>query len=117
VEDSVQAFIELWRPKPAWRELPREQRQAYLAEVEAGAAALEGTGIELVGWGTIEPEPDPATASGFTWYAIWRATDAAEVQRFRDIVAESGWYGYFEQANVAGELRDPSAVLAEHVDV
>jgi hypothetical protein len=30
-------------------------------------------------------------------------------------VESSGWYTYFEQSNVVGELRPADAVLAEHL--
>ncbi|MGW1365436.1 DUF6616 family protein [Streptomyces chartreusis] len=111
----MQAFLELWRPRPQWLELPVSEREAYLKILGTGMAELAAAGVEVVGWGSTNPNVD--NDSGYNFFAIWRMSSEAEVALFSNIVASSGWYNYFDQVNATGELRAPEEVIAELVQM
>ncbi|WP_103381914.1 DUF6616 family protein [Pseudonocardia dioxanivorans] len=112
----MHTFIELWTPRPAWLALGADQRQAYLDAVAPALDKLVAAGVEIVGWGRIEDEPD-GRGTGHRYVAIWRMPSAAEVALLRKLVADAGWFDYFEQVNAVSELGTPEAVLVDHVAV
>ena len=57
----MHTFIELWKPRPAWLALGADERQAYLDKVGPAIGQLLAAGVEIVGWGRIEDEPDGHT--------------------------------------------------------
>lgn len=113
----MHTFIELWKPRPAWLALGADERQAYLDKVGPAIGQLLAAGVEIVGWGRIDDEPDGHTGTGHRWVAVWRMPSENEVALLRNLVAEAGWYDFFEQVNVVSELGDPEAALRDHVTV
>lgn len=107
-------FIELWRPRPTWLALDEAERSAYMEAVGAGMAELTAAGIEVVGWGKVDAEPD-GRSSGYHYIAVWRMPSPAEVEKFRATVREARWYDYFDQVNVASALGAAEAVIGEHI--
>ena len=105
-------FIELWNATQAWRDLSQEERGAYAEKVGAGMAQLAEAGVEVIGWGFAEDREHP---SGYDAFAVWRMPSGAEVDTFERTVTEAGWYEYFEQVNVAGDVRQPAEVMEQLV--
>jgi hypothetical protein len=65
-----------------------------------------------LGWGRVEPA---AQSASYEWFAVWQAPSREVADVFLAGVESSGWYTYFEQSNVVGELRPADAVIAEHL--
>lgn len=105
----MQVFIELWNAKREWFELSREERAAYMQNVREGLAAMREGGIEVLGWGTVDPETD--RKAGYDFYAVYRMQNRVQVDAFEEAVEGDGWYDYFEQINVSGELEDAHTVI------
>jgi len=107
-------FVELWKPRQAWLDLGRTERQAYMDKVGPAVAELLAAGVEIVGWGALEDEPG-GHGTGYGYVAVWRMPSANEVDMLRTLVTGAGWYDYFEQVNAVSALGPPDAVIAEHI--
>jgi hypothetical protein len=46
---------------------------------------------------------------------VWRAPRREALDRLREVIAREGWYDYFEQVNVTGELSAPEVVIGQHL--
>jgi hypothetical protein len=101
-------YVELWKARPTWFALPREQRAAYASRIAQGCWRFVDSGIELIGWA---PNAAGAHRADYTWLALWKMPSAEHVQRFEESVERSGWHEYFEQVNAWGELSSVEAVL------
>lgn len=109
----MHVVVETWTPRPAFLATSPQTREAFFEGLNAGMAEMAAKGIESLGWGTVEPSKENGTEH--SWFAVWRMPDAATADAFLAAVAASGWYDYFEQTNVRGELRSAGDVIAEHV--
>lgn len=105
----VRVFIELWNARPEWLELSREERAAYMKEVREGLADMREGGIEVLGWGSVDPRA--GHESGYGFYALYRMRNREQVNAFEEAVEKAGWYRYFEQINISGELEDAHVVI------
>lgn len=105
--------VEAWTPKPAFLTAPPTQRADFFAALDAGIAALGSTGVEPLGWGRTDPSGEHG--SEHDWFAVWQVRDAAAADTFLAGVLASGWYDYFEQTNLRGELRPVADVVREHI--
>ena len=105
--------VEAWTPKPAFLSLPRSERAQFFAALAEGVAGLAVAGVEPLGWGTNVATGEHDSTHG--WFGIWQVADTAAANGFLAGVASSGWYDYFQQTNVHGELRPVEAVIAELV--
>lgn len=105
--------VEAWTPRPAFFSALPEQRAAFFATLDAGIAALAATGVEPLGWGRTDPSAEHG--SEHDWFAVWRVRDTAAADTFLASVSASGWYDYFAQTNLRGELRPVAEVVGEHI--
>jgi len=110
----MHVFIELWKAKPAWEALSRDERVAYMEQVGAGVRQLAEAGVEAVTWGLVEE--DTVRRADFDFFAVWRTPDKDATKLLERAVEEAGWYEYMEQVNVSGEMASPQEVIAYQVD-
>ncbi|MFG2884561.1 DUF6616 family protein [Streptomyces sp. NPDC048297] len=105
--------VETWTPKQAFLAADEETRQALFAGIQDAMKQLAAVDVVTLGWG----RTDEAVQNGteYQWFAVWQAPSKALVDGFLDGVDRSGWYTYFEQTNIVGELRSADAVMAEHL--
>ena len=92
-------LIELYTPKPAWIELPAEQRERFLAGIDQGMRQLQGLGIEPLALGPVEA--GIAHTSKHRFMGIWRCADTAARDALLAGIKASGWYGYFAHVNAS----------------
>jgi hypothetical protein len=104
--------IETWTPKPAFFAAGKETRNNLFAGIQEAMKQLAEIGVVTLGWGRAEPA---SHSTSYEWFAVWQAPSKELADAFLDGVEKSGWYTYFEQSNVVGELRSVEAVAAEHV--
>jgi hypothetical protein len=105
--------VETWTPNLRFLQSPSEARAEVLHGVRTGIQQMAAAGIVPLGWGSIEPSHDHP--SGYDWFAVWQLPAAELVEIFLGGVAASGWYEWFDQINIVGELRNPDSVLDEHL--
>jgi hypothetical protein len=112
-ERPMRIYVEQWRPGPAWRELDVERRTTFVKAVGPDLQEVLDRGAELVALGPA----DPATAySGKPQYfAVWRFPDLDLVQLFERRIEGAGWYEYFDQINLGGEIVDLDVLLEQLV--
>jgi hypothetical protein len=103
-------FIELFTSKAEWLELTPEQRGEYLQRVGPNMQALlDEPGVEMIGVGWADP--DTRHHAGYDVYSVWKLPDRASVRRLEQSIQDDGWYDYFEQVNVSGELEDMPTMM------
>lgn len=95
-------YIELWKPKPAWDNVSREQRQEFLNQLRAGIEKMEKLGVELLGFAVCD-EVIP-NSGGFRYVAAWKMPNKGHVHMLEKAVEDEGWYNYFEVTNARGRL-------------
>lgn len=110
----MNVYVELWNAKPEWKQLSREEREEYMQNVRAGLADMRENGIEVLGWGSVNPETDQR--ADYDFYAVYRMENEDQVRGFEGAVRLAGWYDYFEQVNASGALEDPHAVMDRLVE-
>lgn len=109
----MKLFLELWKPKQAWLDLPIEERQEYIESLGPSIGGLLDEGVELLGIGTIDADTDQRP--DYHYWAVWRIPSEELVARFENQVREDGFYEYFEQINARGEPRSPEEVFGEMI--
>lgn len=108
-----QIFIELFSYRPAWMALAPAEREQFSDGVKGALADLVANGVEVIGWGFNDLESDHRAPYDF--FCIYKVPDFAFQRVFDAAVIQSGWYDFFEQVTVSGELADPAAILAANV--
>lgn len=104
-------YVELWSPKPAWHELPADEREAYFETVGNEIESLTEEGIEVVGF-AVNDEETPRRAD-YRYLAAWKMPSEDHVELLEESVADAGWYDYFDQVNARGELLTPEDALGD----
>ncbi|WP_147995542.1 DUF6616 family protein [Streptomyces sp. uw30] len=104
--------VETWTPKPAFYAADEETLTNLFAGIQEAMKQLAEIGVVTLGWGRVEPAP---LSTSYEWFAVWQAPSRELADGFLSGVESSGWYDYFEQTNLVGELRSGEAVMAEHL--
>jgi Family of unknown function (DUF6616) len=105
----MECYIELWKEKDVWKNLPKKEKEEYLNQIGPHMEKLLGKGVQIVGWGT--NKPSTVSRIDYDFFAVWKFPDGALMEEFETAVATAGWYNYFEQHNVSGELVYPEDVI------
>ena len=109
----MRIYVEQWRPGPAWRELDAEQRTTFVTAVGPDLQEVLDRGAELVALGPADP--GTAYSGKPQYFAVWRFPDLDLVQLFERRIEGAGWYEYFEQTNLGGEIVDLDVLLEQLV--
>ena len=111
----MECFIELWSARDAWKQLSHDERGSYLEHIGPHVQALLNKGVEIVGWGV----NDEATThrANFDFYAVWKFPTLDMKKEFEALVMEAGWYNYFHQENVSGELTTPDEIIGKLISM
>jgi hypothetical protein len=104
--------VETWTPKPAFFAAHGQTRKNLFAGIQGAIKRRAEIGVITLGWGRVEPA---AHSTSYERFAVWQAPSRELADGFLGGVESSGWYTYFEQSNVVGELRSVNAVVAEHL--
>ncbi|MEO1627734.1 MAG: DUF6616 family protein [Bacteroidota bacterium] len=102
-------FIELWNAKPAWLELPKEERANYMNQVGGAIQGLLENGVKVLTWS--HNQSDVQKRMDYDYFAIWSFPDQASAEAFQKVVEGAGWYNYFEQVNAMGEEESAAQVI------
>jgi hypothetical protein len=110
----MHVFIELWTPKPNWESIGTADRGALMQRLgEVTAPVIQAGAVEVLGWGEADASIDHPESHRY--FAVWRAPRREALDRLREVIAREGWYDYFEQVNVTGELSAPEVVIGQHL--
>ncbi|MDR6234257.1 DUF6616 family protein [Pseudomonas oryzihabitans] len=93
-------LVELYSPKPTWRNLSVEARRAFLGDIQQALGGLVQQGVELLSLGPTEPTTERASPHRFL--GLWRCPDQPTLAALLAGIAASGWYSYFEHVNASG---------------
>ena len=107
----MKIFIELWKAKDAWIQLPLSERQAYVAQIGPVMEDLMKKGVVIEAWG-INEDATPF-ASEYDFFGITKFPSHELLREFEAIVESAGWYNYFDQVNVSGSAMTPEEVIGK----
>ena len=108
-------YVEQWTPKQAWLDLSEEERRAFVDAIMPLIRKHEEMGIETLAMATIDS--DTFAKSDHVFLSVLRMPDAATARTFEQDIAATDWYEYFEQTNARGKIREPEAVIGEHIEM
>ncbi|HKL15237.1 MAG TPA: DUF6616 family protein [Balneolaceae bacterium] len=111
----MKVFIELWKAKDAWKNLPLSERQEYVAQIGPVMEDIMSRGLEITAWGVNEDETEHK--SEYNFFAVSKVPTDELLKEFQSIVEAAGWYDYFEQVNLSGSLMSPEEVIGKMLDV
>ena len=111
----MKIFIEFWKAKDAWRQLPTAERAAFAAQMGPAMEGLISKGATFDAWG-MNSDTSPQRAD-YDFYAVTKLPTQDLLDSFQSIVEGSGWYNYFEQINMSGDEVGAEAVIGEVIQM
>ncbi|MCB0620869.1 MAG: hypothetical protein KDC43_21515 [Saprospiraceae bacterium] len=93
-------YLELWKPKPAWEDLSREQREEFLAQFAPGVRRSEDLQVELLGFALNERENEVQ----YRYIAAWKMPNRGLIHMLEKAEEKEGWTTYFDIAHLGGRL-------------
>ena len=103
-------YLELWKPRDAWRALSAGERHAFVDGIGPAIASLLESGIELIGFA--RSDIDTKHRADYAYLAAWQMPSKHHALALENAVTGSGFHDYFEQINARGEIAAPDAILA-----
>lgn len=107
-------YIELWKSKQAWNDLPKEEKGNYLEALGPAIQHMMESGVQIVSWG--KNEPSTHRKADYDYFAVWTFPTAESVKEFEQTVEGAGWYNYFDQVNAMGTATTPQEVMADMIN-
>lgn len=89
-------LVEMFRPRPEWYALSRDERRAFLDHCRREIERLLGEGIRFLG------------VYAGRWTGEWHGFSVCEcpgpeaTERWIEAAERAGWFRYFEQVNLTG---------------
>lgn len=111
----MKIFIEFWKAKEAWHQLPKDKRNAFMAQIGPVMEDLISKGLVIDTWGA-NTDTTPQKAD-FDFFAITKLPTQDLLDTFQIIIEEAGWYDYFEQTNVSGNDLGVEAVIGKMIEM
>ncbi len=111
----MNVFIELWKAKDAWKNLPLTERQDYVAQIGPVMDDLMNRGLVIDAWGINEDETK--YKSEYDFFAVSKLPTEELLKEFEAIIEAAGWYNYFEQVNISGSLISPEEVIGKMLKI
>ncbi|MGZ3915017.1 MAG: DUF6616 family protein [Flavisolibacter sp.] len=107
-------YVELWKAKQAWLDLPKEERGTYMNALGPAIQQLMENGAQILSWGTNEAAT--FTRAEYDYFAVWTFPNREAAQGFEKMVEGAGWYNYFDQVNVMGNAGSPQEVIGQMIE-
>ena len=104
-----QIFIELYNYGPAWGKHPENERIDFVKKVVEAVNGLKSAGVDVIAYGKNSHKTD--RRAPYDFFCVYRVPSAEFQREFERQITASGWYNYFEQANISGPAEDFAAVL------
>lgn len=106
-------FIEFWKAKDAWLNLPKQERIDYVSKIGPAIEDLMSKGVQIDAWGVNDNQS--LHKADFDFYGITKFPNQEILTGFENMLDGSGWYDYFEQVNVSGEGVTPQDVIGKMI--
>ena len=106
-------YIELWKTRQAWVDLPNEERVNYLNALGPAIQQLMESGVQILSWGS--NETSTFKKADYDYFAVWTFPSLESAQSFEKLVEGAGWYNYFDQVNAMGNTSSPQEVMAKMI--
>lgn len=107
-------FVELWKPKPEWLTLSKSERQQYLSQLGPAIQSLVDSGVEIITWSLNDPSTPYTT--DHVYLGVYMFPTKEQTLQFEQLVAQAGWYDYFDQINAKGEVSNPPAMIGQMLE-
>ncbi len=107
-----QIFIELYNYGPTWAKCPENERADYVKKIIDAVSKMKAAGVDVIAYGKNAGETD--RRAPYDFFCVYRVPSVEFQREFERQIAASGWYDYFEQANVRGAVEDFSDVLLDN---
>ncbi|MEE6175841.1 haloalkane dehalogenase [Mycobacterium sp. 050134] len=108
-----QIFVELYRYRPAWTDLPAAERESFVNRIADAIGDLRSRGVEVLGFGANDPDTD--RRAPYDFFSVYRAPDPGTRRLIETGIAASGWYDYFDQINIGGAALTPLGALSQNI--
>ncbi|MFZ2900899.1 MAG: DUF6616 family protein [Saprospiraceae bacterium] len=108
-------YVELWKPRPEWVNLPREQRDEFLSQVAKGIDRMQELDVELIGFSLCDEETPHH--SDFRYVAVWKMPNLGHVHMLEKAIKKEGWENFFDIINARGAIKPVSALMEDMVKV
>ena len=104
-------LTEIWKARPSWGALSREERQRFFdTKINGFLGSMVSEGAEIVACAVNENAGSERIE--YTCMAIWKVPDAAFASRIETGAAALGFLDYFEQVNFSGSVLTPPQLNA-----
>jgi hypothetical protein len=97
-------FIEMFSPTQAWLDLSKEDRAAYLTQVNDVSKDLMDQGVAIVSMN--ENDQDTIHRAGYNFFVIWTIPTDELANAVQKLMVSEGWFNYFDQLNLKGDSTD-----------
>ena len=95
-------YVEMWNAKSEWLALDAAGRQAFMTKVDDLLNSLIGPDLKILGCALNDADMSPR--ADYRYVAVWQMSDKSQVSKVADGTARIGWYQYFDQVNMGGDL-------------
>ena len=102
-DQSGYLYVEMWNARPEWLGLPQKERETFMANVDQWLGTVMDPENCFV-YGTCVNDGDTAPRAAYTYLVVWKLKDKSFVKTITDGTSNVGWYKYFDQVNIGGEL-------------
>lgn len=106
-------YIELWKAKQAWHDLPKEERGTYMTALGPAIQKMMENRVQIVSWGV--NDSSTFSKADYDYFAVWTFPDAEAAKDFEKVVEGAGWYNYFDQVNAMGTAGSPQEVIGKMI--
>ncbi len=106
-------YVELWKPRQAWLEMAREQREEYLSQMRPNIEKMVDSGVKLIGFALLDE--DIPNDSQYRYMAVWKMPSRGHVHMLEKAVRAEGWGNFFDIGNARGQLISIDKAVAEMV--
>lgn len=106
-------YVEMWKPRQAWHNLAREQREEFLRQMSSGIDKMMAAGVQLIGLAL--NDDDVPNDAEFRYVAVWKMPGKGHVHMLERSVRAEGWDNFFEIGNSRGQLISVAEALEDMV--
>ena len=108
-------YVELWKPRPDWENLAREQREEFLSQVVQGVNRMQELDVKLLGFSICDQ--DTPHHSDFRYIAVWQMPNLGHVHMLESAVKKEGWENFFDIINARGAYQPIDAIMDDMVRI
>ena len=108
-------YIELWKAKQTWKDLSKEERGNYLTALGPAIQQLLESGVQILSWGS--NEMSTFSKADYDYFAVWAFPNLESTQNFEKMVEGAGWYNFFDQVNIMGQVSSPQEVMGKMIEL